>query len=370
MYSLEHKKKFHGKLSLFYGLLFCLLLGSLSTSCYARTTLTDDEAEYIWNYFFTTDYNDNYLVNFNSVSDNSLLYRFPKSSAFNGVTAFKNWFNQNNTLEINPYTTYFWVRHSREYNNTYRKVFFYYGNFVTGSGTDNLNHLYFWVNPNNTSQTRIYCIDDDKNYITGVNNNVFAIDMDFYSDSVSLSFLRNVTFYNPDTISSTNYYYWLNKDPNWNLENINNGLSVLEPIDGICSLANANSIYSNYNGRAFFDTPQPFLLQTYYSGGGSIPDIPSGEIIPDTGNTGQITNNSGETTGSIDLSGIQNGIGTVNQSINNQGQSIIKNQNQNTEQIVNTISGEVSKITNTLTEQPNLNDTIISSGDIERFIRF
>lgn len=60
----------------------------------------------------------------------------------------------------------------------------------------------------------------------------------------------------------------------------------------------------------------------------------SGDIPIDTGNTGTITNNSGETTGSIDLSGIQAGLGNINNSINNQGQAIIDNQNENTQAII------------------------------------
>lgn len=67
------------------------------------------------------------------------------------------------------------------------------------------------------------------------------------------------------------------------------------------------------------------------------PENPDNPI--DTGNTGTITNNSGDKTGQIDLSGIQAGIGNINNSINNQGQAIIENQNQNTEAIVNAVNG-------------------------------
>lgn len=100
---------------------------------------------------------------------------------------------------------------------------------------------------------------------------------------------------------------------------------------GISTFSSTNAVYTNWNGNTFFTPQITYLLRSLYDGG-SVPVDP--DIPEDTGNTGEITDNNGDVTGQIDLSGIQNGIGNINQSINNQGQAIIDNQNTNTQSII------------------------------------
>lgn len=92
------------------------------------------------------------------------------------------------------------------------------------------------------------------------------------------------------------------------------------------------------------------------------PDEPSGDI---GSSTGTITNPSGEVTDQIDLTNIENGINDINNNLNN-----IENKIPTSGEIQNVISGEVGKITETITSQPNLNDTIITSGDITNALGF
>lgn len=114
-------------------------------------------------------------------------------------------------------------------------------------------------------------------------------------------------------------------------------------------------ILQDYNGNYQPPTPEP-------------EPTPTPTSLPD----GTITNNSGETTGSINLSGIEQGITDIQNTISGESQKIIDNQIQNTNTIVNTISGETQKITNTLTESADdtIDNTIISSGDITDALDF
>lgn len=97
------------------------------------------------------------------------------------------------------------------------------------------------------------------------------------------------------------------------------------------------NIYINQNNNI---TPA-FLMNT--NGNYTIPvepddpEQPSGDS-PSIDNTGNITNNSGDITGSIDLSGIQQGIGNIQNQISGDTQKVIENQNQNTEKIVGAIN--------------------------------
>ena len=66
------------------------------------------------------------------------------------------------------------------------------------------------------------------------------------------------------------------------------------------------------------------------------PQEPSGDNT--TGGTGTITNNSGDTTGKIDLSGIEQGIGNIQKQISGDSQRIIDNQIENTTAIIGAIA--------------------------------
>lgn len=85
------------------------------------------------------------------------------------------------------------------------------------------------------------------------------------------------------------------------------------------------------------------------------PVEPSGDH---SGTTGTITNPSGDTTGKVDLSGIESGIGNINQNL------------EQTNQKLDGISGEIGKLNDNLTAVPDVGGTLISSGDITSSLNF
>lgn len=341
------KKNYLGGLKVLLLPLFIMLLGTFST-CYARTTITDDEAEYIYRYLFTTTYDNNIYVNFFSTVGGNVY----KSSAYqNGVQAFKNFFNANNTLDFNPNSTIFWLRNYGGLSN----CTIYYANFNNGK-IDGLPHLYLDFNPSNTNSIHIGAIDDNKDFVTSYP--IYAINCNINSNSAS--FTRLVQTSLPNTVDFN--YIWRERSSTWNLTNVQNGDTLLQSISGLVSFSNTNSVYTNFNGQAIFLTPQPRLLQTLYINGGTVPSDPD-TPIPDTGNTGQITDDNGDVTGNIDLSGIQNGIGQINNSINTQGQAIIENQNQNTETIVNALTNSETEQDTESTEE-QFDDMISSTENV------
>lgn len=324
------KKIYLGGLKVLLLPLFIMLLGMFST-CYARTTLTDDEAEYLYNYLFNYTYsNTNNLPNYiNFLGSNNGQCLANKNSVYQeGVESFKNQFNTLNTLEIDPNKTVFWVSCWGKSDTN-----LIYGNFNNGKNND-LPHLYFRFRNNNSGYLYLRAIDDNKQELSTYN--VSYVKIVFASDSLTIkshSSNYNINNASLSDSSSSNWYYWKDKSSSWNLEYLQNGKSIIENIPGVVSFSNTNAIYTNYNGQVFFDSPQTRLLKTLYVNGGTVPDDPD-EPVPDTGNTGTITDNNGDTTGQIDLSGIQNGLGNINNSINQQGQAIIDNQNQNTQSII------------------------------------
>lgn len=357
VFSLGNKKKYLGKLSLFYGLLFCLLLGFSFTSCYASTTmLTRNQAEYIYDYIFKTTYDSNSYVNLNHYPE---YYVKSKSSLYqDGVNSLLNNFNNYNDLPISENNTIFWVRF---YNNN--DFVLYWGNFNNSKGNDSLDYLYIKFNPNDATKINLLAYNP---YNQTINTNYSIRAMKFDVNSSRLSFSNFINTVKMPTNENNFNLYWYNKPYNWNYDNVNNGRSVIDNISGIISFQNTNAIYTNYNGAIFFDSPTTQLLKTLYSGGGSLPDDPTPP--PDTGNTGDITDDEGNITGSIDLSGIQNQLGTINNNINDGVDNIIDNQNQNTQAIV----GSIDNLNETLIDDADelIEDTKITSGDIESALGF
>ena len=138
------------KLILFMSL---MLLGLFST-CYARTTLTDEEAEYLWNYFTKDTFN-------NEVSNNNYNNFYYTSSSLKKYSvidykSFQSYFNSNNEFSIDDHT-YFFALYGSDI------LYIYWWNFNnTISGT--LPYLYLHFNNDNDS-VDIYAIDDNKNYV-------------------------------------------------------------------------------------------------------------------------------------------------------------------------------------------------------------
>lgn len=356
---MDHKKKYLGRSSLLFGLLLFLLLGFSSTTCYARTELTDDEATYIWNYLVSNQYSENIdngtIYNGYFTSSNTSINRKDVSS---NIQNFKSYFNNNNTLDFNINNL---IVISRWYNySTSYEVDLYFYN-CNNTFSDSLDYLYIEKNQN-TDNFSIKAYNPDNNTtgtINGVRLNIYI------NPSMSTFTFRG---FNNTSAGTLPFIFKLTNNYNsqYSTQNV-----ILENYPGIVSFKNTGVIYSNWNGLNYFSEPQSYFLKTLYSGGGDSPVIPD-EPIPDTGNTGEITDNNGDVTGQIDLSGIQNGIGQINNSINNQGQAIIDNQNQNTQSIIDNQNNNTEQITDTLTESADdtINNTNITSGDFADIVDF
>ena len=234
----KRKKYLGGFYTLFVMLL--LLLLSTSTTCYARTTLTEEEAEYIYKYIFSTEYTTQERIELNNGT--GAVYTIWKSDVYqDGVQGFLTWFNENNTLDINPDTTIFWYRQYAGNSGS-----FYYANFNNSKPYGNdYPFLYLHFNPGfttGTHQLEFLAVDDDKNIVS--NYGIKAFTCNFSSLTISFSNMTDATLGN----SLTSYgYRWATVQSTWNDENINNGNSILNNIPGIISFSSTNAIYTNYN---------------------------------------------------------------------------------------------------------------------------
>lgn len=318
-------------------MLFVLLLRSPSI-CYANNDdliMTVEEAQILQNmpnivgvtvqgYNAPTEVNKNKILNgLNSVTSNDIANYFNNTilSVINSDSTLRN-------LNLKKQQIVFQFYGNN--NDNYVVIRIYFTNSGIGDTLGFINAVPY--------QTRNYTVRGYADYI-------YFIEMTINNGVISHS---AIDFLN--TRGGTDFGYgYVNID------------DTLIDINSFCGYSPIVSFY--YNN-------QPYILKYNIADYIVEPDEPSESGDSGTGTTGNIYNNSGDKTGTIDLSNIENGIGNINSSINEQGQAIVENQNQNTETIVNTISGEVNKITNTLTDEPNLEDTNITSGDIERCFRF
>ena len=115
------KKKFHGGYGLLFGVLCCLFVGFSSTSCYARTTLTYDEGEYIINYIFSNIYDNSSYTQLNSYNINSVYTKSYFAIDNVKINSFLDYFNNYNTVDIDVNSTLFWIRF---YSSTSATIYF------------------------------------------------------------------------------------------------------------------------------------------------------------------------------------------------------------------------------------------------------
>lgn len=336
-YSLEHKKKYPGGLKVLLLPLFIILLGMFST-CYANVS-----EEYV-NYSIDL-LRDNYTNSNTSYQNNFRTYlnNLTNEQRFYIYNTINNYLTANNLSDITDYNIIFIARYSNT-SPSYRFDVVIFNN-TAPNGYENLG-FYLW------GSTKVTIYKDN----SSTNN--------FYHIRFNIQDITQNNFYTYSTNSSSNYlngqfgYYEFNSD-----------YSVLTLKNIACCGLPGGYCYLPFNTTS---STIPVILKDVNGNFNPIISEPesSGDIPIDSGNTGTITNNSGETTGQVDLSGIQNGLGNINNSINQQGQAIIDNQNQNTQSIIDNQNNNTNQITETLTEQPNLSNTTISSGDIERCFRF
>lgn len=208
-------------------------------------------------------------------------------------------------------------------------------------GDDLLNFCYINTNSSSSSPTYFYNTSNnnsyfknvlliDKNGSFGINNNLTLL---CYNDSSNLNQIN----YNGSDLISPNY--------------------ILTTVKTASFYYNVNGVYlpvlNNYNGFDYYDL---------YPREPEIPDEPSGDI---GGTTGTITNPSGDTTGKVDLSGIESGIGNINQNIDKTNEKLDGISGE-----LNAISGELGNINENLTTVPDISNQIITSGEITSALNF
>lgn len=349
VYSLELKKKYPFGFVILLGLL-SMLLFSTSSVCYASTTLTDDEGQYLWNYmctpFYSGDVFGGYRRNFLKESGYSAS-QIDKSSL---TDSFINFFNNNNDLDISQKTWFFSVHTSI---NTIKIYYFNFNNTMSNDlpylalNFSNFNWQFKKIN--------ICALDDNKNSVSHTGRVIVINGNNFSYENATLGSAGFTLFFDYN-------------DTRWQNES-----NVLNPIAGLTNFCKLplSVVYSNYDGSSYYSTLQSFFYKTLYEFPTS--DQSSGDSSGDFSGTGTITNTSGDITGAIDLTGIENSLDNLNNTSNdikNNTDTIIENQQNNTTAIINNQNSNTTQITNTLTQQPNLNNTNISSGDIERSFRF
>lgn len=324
-----YKRKKYLGIKMVVLLLFLLLnLFEFSTTCYARTQITQEEAEYICNSFWY--YKESPRIYNNLISVNQIIVPSQNFYSQNNAIAFMNYFNQNNTLDFNSNNILFFNKMERGTSYPYAYSGTIYYAIMNFGKYDNLPHLLIqFGSPNNYRNypLELYSVDDDKNII------------EYEIKAINYNFNNGLTFTGTTTsnLNTPKGVKFMQEQLTWNKSNTNS--STISEIKGIVTFSSTNAVFTNYDGTTFYSPAITKLLETSYSGdvdlNPEVPENPSGDI---GGTTGTITNPSGEVTGQIDLTGIENGIKDVKDTISGEGQAIRENDNKNTEQIVNAIN--------------------------------
>lgn len=343
-------------LKVLLSLLFITLLGMYST-CYAIVTgeMTTNQAKYIFDFILS-----------NTIQTENNL-------------TIPSYYTANSTASTNPAPSSSWSAYTKTsmYNRFYSES--YYENFkikfneVDLSVNNKLGVEHYMFIPytgSNGTILNIVCIPV---------NNTIGNDLPFpcfqvtwrgsgnWKSILVTTYNENYENYSPFVIKIDNVgtaTYWTVNSPIYFTFKTNDNTVFYSVNDTLkqtpYNILSLNNLYFygasdlNSNNVSTSDLTVPYILKTFYNPPEEElpnPEIPSGDT-----NSGTIINPSGEVTGYIDLSGIENGISNINNSINQQGQNI-----------VNAISGETQAINN-LTEnisQEYSGELGLSYSDIE-----
>lgn len=327
---MERKKKYHGGLFLFFATLCALLF--INTFSYAYMT-----KGYL-DYTITTLHDNAYINN------PTLLANF--KSYLNNIT------EEQKTILLNNINTYM---DNQGISNLQDRNIFCLINIPT---------LKFFIcnnsAPGSTTNLDFYCIATDyiRKYSSSTIDYIYQINVDVSSSPTTITTFR---FPNQTTVSGINFNsmdYTISQD----------GTVITSRNIATCGIP-AGFQYvplSNYNSSS----KKACILQDV-NGGYVEPTIPSGDSSSGDG-FGNITNPSGENIGNINLQPIVDGLGNIQNQISGDTTRIIENQNNNTNTIVNTISGEFNNLTNTITDSADntIDNTTITSGDITDSLGF
>lgn len=284
-------------------LLLTLVLGLqviCCSNCYASSPtpineMTPEIARSIFKYFY-----DNKSFNYTYRGYQSTYDSFYERLSDNSLQNFCDTWNSSNLIQYADYIeNCFFIAYTNS-SQVVDSIFVLFSNNELGNKA---HHL--WLS--NYSANNSFCL-------TYINDNLAFVDGTFYS--ISFNAVGSITNFSP---SNLGYKKAFN----------NSNLSYSTSPNVINSLT-----FASYGVPADIN----FNDEWFYTSTSVIPVVvpeptptPTPESTPIPG-TGTITNNSGDKTGNIDLSGIENGIDNINQSINEQGQAIIDNQNTIAEQ--------------------------------------
>lgn len=302
------KKKYLGKLSLFYGLLFCLLLGFSSTSyAYMSKEYLDYGIETLSNNLITQ------TSSYQSTMRNILnVIKNHEASKTRILTEINNNLDNLGLADLNDINI---IGTAYDNDSSYLKFkIFICNNTAPGSHTE-LDHYLIktgYMYPySRTTTDFLYYIEFNCRLSNGIPEFQTFSSKTLSGTSRTSVYWGNIGFSSSsDTILISTNVFCAGVPGGFAYSPLNSSTNIV-PV-----------ILQDLNGNYKIPTPDP--------------EEPSGDYTP--GGTGTITNNSGDTTGKIDLSGIQNQLGTINNNINDGVDNIIGNQNQNTEAIVGAIN--------------------------------
>lgn len=279
-------------------------------------------------------------------------------------------FSQNELDQINDYfDTDFDLTHL---NNAYSRLKSFYSN--KGITINKLNVLFQYQYLNNSTYSY---------YVTlFANNGTFNNSLDYLCFFVSNSTDYVKTITSVDDVENRKIYgQYIFKYKNGNFDSNSGTGNLTSPINSAFSPYSINgnffsstNILTTANTQAFYFYDNNNIIKSYFSSNyinldgytpvEPEPDEPSGD------NSGDVPINPSGDSGGGGTIDYTNQLNNINNSINTQGQAIISNQNQNTQTIVNTISGETQKVIGTLTEPADIDNTTISSGDFSNIVDF
>lgn len=300
------RKKFHGGLKLLLLLLFIMLSGMCST-CFASEIFTPitNMTPFIWNQIIEK-------------MDEAIPYYQNYNSSITNFETFKS--NMDVDVVCSTFNNYMTGKQIDYFENCVFIIVRTNNNFQLRIAQNNNTHqesypfIYLWQRSSTEIDVQ-YCNDSG----TTVNGNPYYI----------LNFNTNGTISLSDSTATYSRVAEVYAQPTTFNESIINCPYLI----GFNNIQNCVCYYvpTYQGGSNFWGFFNNFVLLNEPD-----PEEPSGDIS--TGGTGTITNNSGDTTGKIDLSGIEQGIGNIQNQISGDTQKVIENQNQNTEQIVEAIN--------------------------------
>lgn len=321
------KKKYHCILTFFLLCCFFLIINLSSVNAQMSSEYLDYSIDLLRNNFQSSN---------NTMKNN---YRNILNSVYNSPSSMENILNQiNNFLtshglsNLNDRNIFVSIYDWNDYTFYLR---FYFCNNTVPNGVENIANFILYHDNGNYGEIKAYEGSPDCIYLYEINLSGSSIPTGSFNtiyNNSSFSIFYNTSY----TYSDNNTVLTLNNIACCGLP----GGFAYRPLNSYNNLSSV--ILKDINGNYQIPTPEP-----------------EPEPEPETGGTGTITNNSGDKTGQIDLTGIENGITDLNNNIVEQGQNI-----------TNQISGDTQKVLDSLSIVPDMSQTEIDSQDITSNIDF